>query len=326
MLYDHRPDNMTRGVECAEMAERECELFRTAPPVSLLIPSRNRPQLLQETVDSILAGDEVPAELIIVDQSEIPHPYLGSFRPDRGCEVRYLWINQSGVSLGRNTAAAAATYPILVLTDDDMLVSPTWFGSLVSALVSAGPRAVVTGRVLASDEGDASEGATPSTRTDELTVVYEGRVKRDPLFTNNMAMYRSAFDSVGGFDTRMGPGTPFPAAEDNDFAFRLLEGGYRIIYDPHPTLYHRAWRSNRELLRLYWNYGIGQGAFYAKHAMLSDSFMARRMLDDVLAYSLRLPFRLCRQTSQGLRDGLFVAGLLFGAVRWGLSLRRGSHG
>ena len=143
-------------------------------------------------------------------------------------------------------------------------------------------------------------------------------MNRDVLFTNNMAMQRSAFDSVGGFDTRLGPGTSFPAAEDNDFAFRLLEAGYRIIYDPRPTLYHRAWRSEREFLRLHWNYGYGQGAFYAKHLSLRDRFMIRRMACDMWAYLSRVPFRLWRQRSQAYRDGLFVAGLLAGALQWRL--------
>jgi GT2 family glycosyltransferase len=287
------------------------------PPASLLICSRNRPQLLWETIESILAGDEVPAEMVIIDQSDAPDPHLSAFQPEQACVFRYLWSEQKGVSLGRNRAAAAASHPILVLTDDDMLVRPNWFGTLVRAALVAGPQAIVTGRVLTSEEED-GQGFAPSTRVDEESVIYEGRVNRDVLFTNNMAIYRSAFDSLGGFDTRMGPGTPYPAAEDNDFAFRFLESGGRIIYDPRPTLYHRAWRSEKEFIWLNWNYGYGQGAFYAKHFDLPDRFMIKRMVRDVWVYLSRFPLRLLRDRNQAYQGGLFAAGLLAGSLHWSL--------
>jgi hypothetical protein len=122
-------------------------------------------------------------------------------------------------------------YP--VITDDDMLATPTWFGSITRMLVKNGAGNVVTGQVLTAEEDDRG-GYAPSTREDEQVVIYAGRVNRDILFSGNMAIYKSTFQAVGGFDTRLGPGTVYPAAEDNDFAFRLLEAGCHIIYDPQP--------------------------------------------------------------------------------------------
>jgi GT2 family glycosyltransferase len=287
------------------------------PDVSLLICSRNRPQMLWETIQSILVGEEIPAEMVIVDQSDAPDPALSTYKPQQDCVFRYLWSERKGVSLGRNMAASAASHSILVFTDDDMLVTPSWLGSLARALVVAGPQCMVTGRVLISEEDD--HGYAPSSRSDEQKVTYRGRVQRDVLFTNNMALYRSAFESIGGFDTRLGPGTRYPAAEDNDLAFRLLEAGYCIIYDPQPTLYHRAWRSEREFLRLQWNYGYGQGAFYAKYFSLKDTFTIRRMTNDVWAYLARFPIRVFRRRNQAYQDALFVAGMLYGALRWSIT-------
>jgi GT2 family glycosyltransferase len=284
------------------------------PDASLLICSRNRPQMLWETIQSILAGEEIPAEMVIIDQSDAPDPRLSAFQPEQSCTFRYFWSDKKGVSLGRNKAAGEASYPILVFTDDDMLVTPSWFGSLVRSLLTAGPRSVVTGRVLISDEE--TGGYAPSSRVDEKAVTYQGRIKRDVLFTNNMSIYRSAFEEISGFDTRLGPGTRFPAAEDNDLAFRLLEAGYCIIYDPFPTLYHRAWRSEKEFLRLHWNYGYGQGAFYAKHFKLRDTFMIRRLLLDIWSYLARFPIRFWRRRSQAYQDLFFVAGTMYGALRW----------
>jgi GT2 family glycosyltransferase len=288
------------------------------PAASLLICSRNRHNMLLETIQSVLEGDEIPSEIVIIDQSNTCDPFLSNFQPKQKCEFRYFWSEEIGVSLGRNMAAAAAKCPILVFTDDDMRFTPTWFGMLVRALLSAGFQSVVTGRVLISEE-DNAQGFAPSLRTDERTVLYEGRTNRDVLFTNNMAIYKSVFDDVGGFDTRLGPGTSFPAAEDNDLCFRLLDKGYRIKYDPEPTLFHRAWRSKSEYLQLHWNYGYGQGAFYAKYFNLHDRFMLKRFLYDIWSSLIRFPLRFWRQRDQAYRDAFFAAGLLTGALHWKLS-------
>jgi GT2 family glycosyltransferase len=294
-------------------------MSKDLPPTSLLICSRNRPQLLWETVQSILTGGEVPAEMVIVDQSDRSDSRLSNFQAEEDCTIRYVWSERKGVSFGRNMAISNASHSILVFTDDDMRATSTWFGSLVRALLAAGPQAVVTGQVLASKDG--SDGFTPSTRDDRQVVIYKGRVDRDVLFTGNMIGFRSTVDSIGGFDTRLGPGTRFPAAEDNDFAFRLLEAGYQIIYEPGAVIYHRAWRSENEFLALHWNYGRGQGAFYSKHFNLRDPHMIRRMARDVSGYVLRFPIRLFRNRVQAYRDMLYVAGMIYGAIQWRIQHR-----
>jgi GT2 family glycosyltransferase len=292
------------------MADRGAKL----PGASLLICSRDRPELLKGTLTSILEGDEVPAEVVIIDQSRTSNPDLFNFRSQRICEFHYVWSEKKGVSLGRNMAASLAAHPLLVFTDDDMLVKPTWFGTIVRSLLEVGSRSVVTGQVLSSEGRD--HGFAPSLREDHETVTYRGRLNRDILFTNNWGIYRSAFDHIGGFDPRLGPGTRYPAAEDNDLAFRLLEAGYSIVYDPHATVYHRAWRSEQQSVRLFWDYGRGQGAFYAKYFSLRDPHTIRRMVRDVSGYLVHVPRRMLRRRAQAYRDILYVAGLLCGAAQW----------
>jgi GT2 family glycosyltransferase len=286
------------------------------PATSLLICSRDRAQLLWETIQSILDGCEIPTEIIVIDQSNEPNPELSGFQPDRPCVFRYVWSAKKGVSLGRNMAIAMASHPIVVITDDDMLATSPWLETIVQALVRAGDRSVVTGQVRTSEtEG----GFAPSLKEHNQLVTYEGRVGRDVLFTGNMAAYRSAFEEAGYFDERLGPGTEYPAAEDNDLCFRLLEAKYKIVYEPNALLYHRAWRSGTEFLSLHWNYGRGQGAFYAKYFSLRDPHMIGRMVKTVVAYLIRFPFRLFFDWSQAQQDIHYVGGLLYGAIQWCLS-------
>ena len=285
------------------------------PATSLIICSRNRPELLTELVKSILQGEEVPTEMIIVDDSDSCNDQLKNLLTDRMCEIRYLWNRSVGLSRANNTGIATARFDLLVFTQDDVLVTPTWFGILVRSLLQAKPRTVVTGKVLPGGEEDGG-GFAPSTKSDEEIETYKGRIGRDVLYVQNMALFRSAFAEVGSFDPDLGPGTPFPAAEDNDFALRLLEAGYQIIYDPRAVTYHRAWRSEDEYLWLHWNYGRGQGAFYAKYFRLKDPYMIRRIAKDIWGYVIRFPYRLLRNRPQAWRDMLYVAGLLYGAAHW----------
>ena len=294
----------------------------TLPPTSLAICSRNRPRLLRETVESILRGDEVPTEIVIVDQSDDPHPTLAARRTTTPCEIRYLWSRTRGSGQGRNAALVAAKHDLLVLTDDDMRATPDWFGALVRALLAAGPRSVVTGQVPPADEPGRPGGFAPSTATEQDRIVYEGRIGADILYTGNMAMHRSAIAEIGPFDARLGAGAPFPAAEDNDFGFRLLEAGYRIVYVPEAVLYHRAWRSQHARLRMSWRYGVGQGAFYAKHWRPRDQHMLRRLARDITLHLLESAQEARRQSWRAaICEAAYVAGLLSGACRWRLTQR-----
>ena len=289
------------------------------PPVSLIIPSRNRPDLLRETIESILEGENLPAELIIVDQSEEPHPDLAS-RPKTGrCELRYIHATSSGAGRARNVGIATARHGILVFTDDDVLVTPSWLRHLVGALLRGGKRSVVTGRVLPATP-DRTGGFVPSTRTDPDPVDYEGRIGEDILYSNNMALFRSAIDEVGDFDTRL------TNAEDNELAFRLLEAGYRILYRPEAVLYHRAWRSDEDYLALRWSYGRGQGEYYAKHLTLRDPYILNRLLREFGVRIARLVRAILVRPRQAKAQIVYLAAFVCGVLSWPVTQRRRPSG
>ena len=287
------------------------------PPTSLIICSRNRLKLLTETVESVLQGDEVPAEVIIIDQSDVPYSSLESLKHNRACEIRYLWTPSVGLSHARNRGIAASKHAILAIIDDDMFVTPTWFGSLIRALLAAGERAIVTGRVLPA-AAEVPGGFVPTYMPSEVFAVYEGRIGTDVLAGGHMATFRSILDAVGGFDERLGAGAEFPAAEDNDLGFRLLEAGYRIIYVPEAVLYHRAWRGKGEYLPVRWSYGRGKGGFYSKYFSLRDRYMLRRMVWDIMHRIFLFPQRLCCDPRRACGDLAYIAGILHGTTQWAL--------
>src|SRR5690606_17083497 len=172
---------------------------RMVVPTSLIIASRNRPGMLRETVASILAGTALPAELIIVDQSDRPDETLERMEGEADCRIRYLWPRLRGLCRANNLGAREAAYETLVFTHDDVSVDPARLATLHGALVESGPDTVVTGRILAGETGRTG-GYAPTLRTSTEPATYRGRIGYDVLKPLNMAMFRSALETAGGFD------------------------------------------------------------------------------------------------------------------------------
>jgi GT2 family glycosyltransferase len=203
-----------------------------------------------------------------------------------------------------------------------MAADPDWFGALVRALVAAGERSAVTGRVLAGAQ-EVRSGFVPALVESDEAAVYAGRLDRDVLAAGSMALWRAAIAELGDFDERLGAGSRFAAADDNDFGFRLLQAGYVIVYVPGAILYHRAWRPIREYLPIRWSYGRGKGGFYAKYIQRGDRHMLGRARRDVLRRVRNIPRHLVRVAPRAaLGDLLYLAGVLSGAAEWIVTERR----
>jgi GT2 family glycosyltransferase len=285
------------------------------PAITVVICSRNRPAFLREAIHSVLQGNDLPAELVVIDQSDVSSEDLAAIGCPAGCSVRYHWSQGRGVSEARNAALLLAQGKIVAFTDDDVVVDTNWLGALVKPLLAAGPHSITTGRVLPLAQATGGIGA-PTLVLSETPAVYQGWIARDVLQAGNMAGYREDLLNVGGFDERLGPGTDFPAGEDNDLGLRLLAAGYLIRYEPGAVIYHRAWREPGEYLHLRWRYGIGQGAYYAKHLRTRGHQMLVRLLR-LLWHHLGLGLRRCRSEPRAAAGHVaYIGGIVTGMVRW----------
>jgi GT2 family glycosyltransferase len=282
------------------------------PPASVVIATRNRPELLRATIESILAGDEVPAEIVVADQSDTPSASLADLGRD-GCVIRVVQSASRGLSHARNDGAAAASHALLVFVDDDMLAHERWFGNLARALAGAAPKTVVTGAVQLPP-GERVRSFSPATQSHPAGAVFEGSLDRDVLAGGHMAIFRSDLDEIGGFDPRLGAGSAYPAAEDNDLGLRLLAAGYRIAYVADAVLYHRTWRPGWRYPLVRFAYGRGKGGFYAKHS----AKLRRRAVRDVTSRVRRFPRQVVRRPVLAAGDVAYVAGILVGSTRWWL--------
>ncbi|HVE66977.1 MAG TPA: glycosyltransferase, partial [Solirubrobacteraceae bacterium] len=285
-------------------------------PASVLICSRERPALLGDTVRSVLAGAVVPAELVIVDQSAEVDRELAALGDVRGCRVRYVHSSTAGLSRARNVGLRTATSEVAVMLDDDMLVDERWLSELLAGRPAA-PRALATGRVLAAPpEGDAGIVPPAALVERDTPAVYRGPQAIDVVPGANVALPRELALEVGGYDERLGAGTRFGAADDNDMGYRLLRAGCEVHHVPSAIALHRAWRSRSELLRLRWRYARGKGAFYAKHAERRDRHIRARAGADIARRVRRAARSVPTSPRTTAAELISLAGMASGAVDW----------
>jgi len=230
-------------------------------PVSVIIPTIGRRELLMQCLRSITAVRPRAAEVLVVDQSH--DAGVARAVEDFGSlGVRLVPCPGYGISRGRNVGLREAVHEIVLVTDDDCTVAEDWVAKAWAAMEGDAQK-IVTGPVFAV--GDPL--TVPSTRDVTPERDFTGRVRSDLLSPNNMALSRSLALAVGGFDERFGP---HEIAEDGDFCYRWLKAGHRMQFDPALVVWHHSWRTPEQLERQYVDYMRGVGFMYAKHLRDGD--------------------------------------------------------
>jgi len=285
---------------------------------SILIATRNRPALLRECLESLLRCGLEDAEVLVLDQSADGQSEA-LVRELGGDRLRYTRLPVPGKSRALNAGIAMARGARIALTDDDCVVAEDWLRAMDQAFRETGDerRVVICGRVLPGRHAPDGE-PPPSCISDPEPRRWAGRVGRDVVY-QNWAVRRTAFDEVGVFDERLGPGGVLRNAEDNDMAYRWLRAGYEVLYRPEIVVQHNGWRRREELYALKWDYGVGQGAFYAKHFCRGDGHLAGRFVKDSLRIARDAVTSLVKADLHSARgNATFLTGLWAGAVRMAL--------
>ncbi len=220
------------------------------PRLSIVIPTRRRPQALARCLRALAASDLDPNAfevVVVLDGDDVVPP-----EAPRGLPLRVLAGERSGPAAARNRGAAAARGDVLAFTDDDCAPAPEWARRLLEQ-VDARPDALVGGRFVNAlrDNGWAEASHLV------LDVVVEQTVRRGAAIafvpSANMALRREVFTQVGGFDERF----PHAAAEDRDLCARCMEAGHPIVLAPDAIVHHHHDLSAAGFWRQHAAYGAG---------------------------------------------------------------------
>jgi cellulose synthase/poly-beta-1,6-N-acetylglucosamine synthase-like glycosyltransferase len=277
--------------------------------VVVILNTRDRPALLEQTLAVLPRALQPGDELVVVDSASVD-PAVGRIAEAAGARV--VRCERPGTSRAKNAGLAATTAPIVAFTDDDCVPAPGWTANIAAAL--GDPEVgFVAGRV-AGEDGPVALSVT----VEQHRRWFRGTT--DPMEVGhgaNMGFRRVALEAIGGFDTSLGGGARFRAAEDHDVFWRVLRAGWTGVYEPAALVTHRQWRTRAQAVRLEYAYGLGAGAFASKATRVDLSaglpLLARRLGVDGVGQVWRNARRGYRMPTVG--SAMRVAGVVSGAVR-----------
>lgn len=91
-------------------------------PISVIIPTMNRPDTLKRTVKSFMAGRSIPDEIVIIDQSTVPleDDTLIKHWIDESICLKYIKQTTPSSTRARNLGIGLCENDIILFSDDDI--------------------------------------------------------------------------------------------------------------------------------------------------------------------------------------------------------------
>jgi glucosyl-dolichyl phosphate glucuronosyltransferase len=214
--------------------------------VTVVLCTYNRCRLLAGALESIAKSelaDSVTWEVLIVDNNstdqtrEVVQGFCHRY-PER---LRYVFEPKQGLSFARNTGVEHSRGKLLVFTDDDVTVEPTWLQNLTAALHNR-EWAGAGGRTLPAQKFT-PPAWLPSWGASVICAHFDLGDRplelKEPPYGANMAFRRSMFAKYGGFRIDLGrDGKDNIGSEDTEFGRRLMAAGERLGYEPTAIVHH----------------------------------------------------------------------------------------
>lgn len=219
--------------------------------LSIVILTCNQAALTLRCLDSLSAYMEghADAEVVLVDNGSADGTLARvadrHYRWSERLVTRYLETNR-GVAAGRNVGLHAARGRVLMILDNDTVVTAGAVEALVGYVLSHTEAGVVAPR-LVSPQGVVQGSAKPfpglmvkirnvlSHSSPEMPEMPDGLSAIEPYYVIGACQVfrREVLDRVGPLDEKI-----FYGPEDADFCARVRGEGYKIIYLPSITIVH----------------------------------------------------------------------------------------
>ncbi|HEX4630510.1 MAG TPA: glycosyltransferase [Chthoniobacterales bacterium] len=252
--YLRRKQQPGRVVRCPENIESHRAIYEVptpAPLVSVIIPTRDRADLLELCVKSVRERtDYAPVEVLIVDNDSVEpetDELLSQFESEKIARV----LRDRGTfnySRLNNLAAAQASGEILLFLNNDIEVeNRAWLTEMVSHAARSEVGAV--GARLWYPDGTLQHGGVVLGMGGLASHAFPRIPRGHPGYYNRaflqqdcsavtgacMAMRKKVFREFNGFDEE-DLGVNF---SDIDLCLRLRAAGYEIVWTPYANLIHR---------------------------------------------------------------------------------------
>lgn len=252
-----------------------------AAAVRVVVATRNRAEMLERCLDSLLVQDHPDYSIVVVDNAPsdtitrelITQKYAPTGR------VHYRLEPQPGLANAHNRGLAGLDLEIVAFTDDDVVADQQWLSRLTAPFAEDGAIGCVTGGIVPAELETRAQWWTERhgaflkglERRDYNMDVHRPHDKLFPFAAGqlgsgaNMAFRRSALDTIGGrFDPALGAGTLARGGDDLAAFADIVLAGHRLVYLPHALVWHYHRRSEDGMKRQAYGYGVGLGAYLTK--------------------------------------------------------------
>jgi glycosyltransferase involved in cell wall biosynthesis len=220
---------------------------------SVIIPVYNRPQEVEELLESLLRQPVKNFEVVIIEDGST-HTCQAAVKKFAGkLSITYHAKSNTGRSDSRNTGMRLAKGDYFIFFDSDCIIPPQYFANLSNALDSdycdcfGGP-----------DKAHESFSGTQKAINFAMTSFYttggiRGGKRNMETFkprTFNMGFSREVHEKIGDFKHMMG--------EDIDLSIRIARAGFRISLYHDVYVYHKRRVSFTKFYKQVHNFGTAR--------------------------------------------------------------------
>jgi glycosyltransferase involved in cell wall biosynthesis len=271
------------------------------PRFSVIVPVYNRPQEVQELLESLTRQTRANFEVIIVEDGSSVRcdEIVERFRTQ--LKIQYFYKPNSGPGPSRNSGFALAQGDYFVVFDSDCILPATYFEAVEKALAEQALDAW-GGPDRAHQNFTLLQRAMGYTMSSVLTTGgIRGGKKRVGWFqprSFNMGISRKVFDATGGFKFDR-------YAEDIEFSIRMKEAGFQVGLISEAFVYHKRRTTFKQFFHQVYNFGRGRaliGRVYPREVKLTHWFPTLFTLATVIMIVL-IPIS---QTLAAIAFGLFL--------------------
>lgn len=226
------------------------------PRVSVVVASYNGEATLRTCLQSLERLNYPDYEVILVDDGSTDQTEaIAALFPG----VRYFRHAQNaGLSVARNTGIAAASGELVAFTDSDCRADEDWLHYLVGDLLNSRLTGIGGHNFLPPDDSTTAGCVMVSPGGPAHVMLTDRLAEHIPGC--NMAFYKWALESLGGFDPIFRK-----AGDDVDICWRLQQRGYRIGFSPGGFVWHYRRNTVRAYLKQQAGYGDAESLLERRH-------------------------------------------------------------
>ncbi len=225
------------------------------PPVTVVVPVRDRAEQLARCLSGLRDGPEV----IVVDDASVDPRAVAELARAAGARLVRRPVN-GGPAAARNTGLAHASTELVAFVDSDCVPSPGWIEALLPQFADPAVAAVAP-RIVAADPGGGVLAAYEAEHSALDMGPGESIVRPGAMvpYVPSAALLVRRSAAGRGFDETMRVG------EDVDLVWRLAAEGHHIRYDPSVTVAHQHRTRPRQWFAQRIQYGTSAAPLAARH-------------------------------------------------------------